>query len=194
MKKKIILASTSPRRSEILKTAGIEFEIIPSKFEEVFDNYDFEYKKIEEFAKNKALAVANSINQDALVIGADTVVVFDNKILGKPKDESESLSMLQKLSNNSHLVVTSICITDVKSKLTKISSVTSKVEFNNLSEKTIKEYVDKFKPLDKAGSYGIQELPEGFIKNIEGSFENIIGLCSDEVKKMLRDFAFVTTG
>lgn len=193
MKKKIILASSSPRRKEILEKMGLEFQIIPSDFEENLENFGFTYEKIEELACNKAKSTWDKLSSpfplsSYLVIGADTVVVLDDKILGKPKNEVEAFEMLNSLSGNKHSVVTSICIIDSSTSQEKVLSTTSFVEFSTLSEDLIKNYIKNYKPLDKAGSYGIQELPEGFIANIEGSFENIIGLCSETLKSMLKDF------
>ena len=93
--------------------------------------------------------------------------------------------MLNMLSNKKHFVVTSICVINSKTKIYKINSTTSYVEFNNLTDDMITDYINNFKPFDKAGSYGIQELPEGFVKAIEGSFENIIGLCPKALEKLL---------
>lgn len=186
MQKRIILASSSPRRKDILTKMGLEFEIIPSDFEENLENLDFNYEKIEELAYNKALSVAVGIDVPAFVIGADTVVVLNEKILGKPKDEAEAFQMLQALSGHKHSVVTSICVIDSLSAEKKILSTTSYVEFNLLNEDSIKNYIKNCKPFDKAGSYGIQELPEEFIADIEGSFENIIGLCSQSLETILK--------
>ncbi len=193
MKKKIILASSSPRRKNILTKMGLEFEIIPSDFEENLESLDFTYEKIEELSYLKAKSVLDKLNlhspftiHHSLIIGADTVVVLDDKILGKPKDEIEAFEMLQSLSGNKHSVVTSICVIDTQSLEKKILSTTSFVEFNTLSEDLIINYIKIYNPLDKAGSYGIQELPEGFIANIEGSFENIIGLCSQSLETLLK--------
>ena len=188
VKKKIILASSSPRRREILTKMGLEFEIIPSDYEEVFENFEFSYEKIEELAYNKAKAVADKTSEASLILGADTVVVLNQKILGKPKDECDATEMLRSLSGNKHSVVTSICIVDSESSQEKILSTTSFVEFNILSEDLIKGYIKNYKPFDKAGSYGIQELPDGFIAEIEGSLENIIGLCPIAVNKLLSAF------
>lgn len=183
--KQIILASSSPRRQEILKNLHLDFRIIPSLYKEKLDNDIFEYKKIENLAYNKALSVLETINYDAIIVAADTVVVLDNKILGKPKNKEHAFEMLNMLSGKEHFVVTSICLIDVLSKRKKISSTTSYVEFNNLTEEMIKDYINNYNPLDKAGAYGIQELPSGFIKNINGSFENIVGLCPKSLNKLL---------
>lgn len=170
---------------------GLEFEVIPSDFEESLESLDFTYEKIEELAYCKAKSVADNFSSlfplsSFLVIGADTVVVLSNKILGKPQDETEAFEMLQSLSGNKHSVVTSICVIDSLNFQKKVLSITSFVEFNILGEDLIKDYIINYKPLDKAGSYGIQELPEGFIANIEGSFENIIGLCSQSLETLLK--------
>ena len=107
---KIILASSSPRRRDILKEINLEFEIIPSKYEEDHTQTVFSYEFIEKLAYNKALEVAQRINENALVIGADTVVVIDNEILGKPKDEKEAILTLKRLSGRKHKVVTAIVV------------------------------------------------------------------------------------
>lgn len=190
--KKIILASSSPRRRQILENMGLEFEVIPSDYEEVFDDAEFSYEKIEELAYNKAKTVANKLhslftNHHSLIIGADTVVVLGDKILGKPKDKQDAFRMLKMLSGKRHFVVTSICVIDSKDKQEKVISTTSYVEFEELSDDLINDYIDKFEPFDKAGAYGIQELPKGFVKNIEGSFENIIGLCPLAVNQLVNN-------
>lgn len=186
--KKIVLASSSPRRKDILGTLDLEFEIIPSSYEEILENLDFTYEKIEELAYNKAKCVAQEVEHSALVIGADTVVVLEGQILGKPKDELDAVDMLNKLSGKTHFVVTSICVIDSENFEQKISSTTSHVEFEALSAEMINKYVNNYRPLDKAGSYGIQELPEGFVKSIKGSFENIIGLCPQSLINILQYF------
>lgn len=182
---KIILASASPRRREILTSMGLKFEIIPSDYDEILENLQFSYEKIEDLAYNKAKAVLKNITTPAIIISADTVVVLENEIIGKPQDEIEAINMLQKLSGKKHFVVTSVCAINSITSKKRILSETSYVEFNNLTIQLIENYIKNFNPLDKAGSYGIQELPEGFVKSIEGSFENIIGLCPLIVEKLL---------
>lgn len=186
--KKIVLASSSPRRKDILTKLGLEFEIIASSYEESLDDLNFSYEKIEELAYNKAEAVAKTLNYPALIIGADTVVVLDGQILGKPKDENNAIEVLRMLSGKVHSVVTSICIIESGALNKKILSTTSYVEFEKLSDEMIKNYVQNYNPLDKAGSYGIQELPKGFVKKIDGSLENIIGLCSSALHDAISSF------
>ena len=184
--KKIILASASPRRREILKGAGLKFEIHPSSYEEVLDSDVFSPQKIETLAYNKALSVAQETDENSVIIGADTVVVLNNKILTKPSGRSDAIFMLKSLSGVEHQVVTGICIIDKYDSKTLIDHVTTTVEFEYLTDEMIEYYVDTFKPFDKAGAYGIQELPEGYVKNVNGSFENVIGLCSQKVISMLK--------
>lgn len=186
--KNLILASSSPRRKKILSDMGLEFSVIPSCYEEKLSDLNFSYEKIETLAYNKAKTLLKDHPEiiGAVVLSADTVVVLDNKILGKPKGEKEAFFMLKELSNKTHSVVTSICVIDSETKEKQILSTTSKVTFNKLDDDMISFYINKFKPFDKAGSYGIQELPEGFVKEVEGSFENIVGLCSDSAKKVLK--------
>ncbi len=185
---KLILASTSPRRRQILSEMGLDFEIVPSNYEEILESFDFTYEKIEMLAYNKAKS--SILFNNSLVLSADTVVVLNNKILGKPKDKTEAFCMLQQLSGEKHSVVTSICVIDSETKDIKILSTTSYVEFEKLSEELINKYIETFNPLDKAGSYGIQELPSGFVKNVEGSYENIVGLCPIAVKKILSECGY----
>ena len=117
------------------------------------------------------------------------MVVIDNDILEKPHNESEAFKMLKRLSGRKHKVVTAIAV--IKSDTGKVmkKSVTSEVEFYPLTDEQIKNYVTQFHPLDKAGAYGIQELPEGFVKSYTGSLKNIIGLCPDALSEMLRQIA-----
>lgn len=192
-KRKIILASSSPRRVEILKNIGVDFDTIPSDYEEFLESLEFSYQKIETLAFNKALCVFNKVKNNpdlnhkySIILSADTVVILDNQILGKPKDKEEAINMLKKLSGHKHMVVTSVCAINLETTGKKILSETSYIEFEELAEEIILNYVEKFSPLDKAGAYGIQELPNGFIKSIEGSFKNIMGLCPEVVKNLIR--------
>lgn len=182
---KIILASSSPRRADILKKAKIEFEIMPSPYIEDHTTTVFSYEFIENLAYNKAKAVVPLINEPALIVGADTVVVLDNEILGKPDGKSGAYEMLKKLSGKTHFVVTSIVVINSETGELKKNSTTSYVTFENLSDEQINYYIDNFKPFDKAGSYGIQEMPEGYIKSYTGNLENIIGISSDSLKELL---------
>ena len=173
---KIILASSSPRRRELLKKTNYKFEIIPSPYIEDHTTTDFSYEFIEGLAEGKARAVVPLITEPAVIIGADTVVVLDGKILGKPSDKTEAFKMLQTLSGRTHIVVTGIAVINTQTGELKKAASTSHVTFEKLTDEQICYYIENFKPLDKAGSYGIQEMPDGYIKTYTGSLENIIGL------------------
>ena len=182
---KIILASSSPRRQDILRQNNYEFEIVPSPYIEDHTRTDFSYEFIENLAINKAKAVVPLVKEPAKIIGADTVVVLDGKILGKPDGEKGAFEMLRQLSGRTHSVVTAIAVIDTKTGELKKTAVTSYVTFEKLSEQQINFYIENFKPFDKAGSYGIQEMPDSYIKSYSGSLENIIGLCPKALKNLL---------
>lgn len=186
---KNILASSSPRRAEILKDKYI-FEIMPSPYEEVHATTAFSYGYVENLAYNKAKAVVPLVEGDCTIIGADTVVVLDGKILEKPKDIQDAKRMLKQLSGREHQVVTSIALINTKSGKSVIKSTTSHVVFNYLTDEMIDYYVDNFKPLDKAGAYGIQELPQGYVKSYSGSLENIIGICPKALDECFKELLF----
>lgn len=182
---KIILASSSPRRADILKKHNIEFKIIPSPYVEDHSTTDFSYDFIENLAYNKAKAVVPLVNEQSLIVGADTIVVLDGKILGKPNGYDGAFEMLKNLSGKTHHVVTAIVVMDSDTQNYKKQSTTSEVTFENLTDEQIKYYIDNFKPFDKAGSYGIQEMPKGYIKSYTGDLENIIGISSKALLEML---------
>jgi septum formation protein len=181
--KSIILASKSPRRKELLTLLDLEFTIEVREVDEIFpDNIDVT-EVAEYLAKLKASAFTD-IKIDQLIITADTVVVLDEQILGKPKNKAEARSMLQNLSNRSHQVITGVCINS--SDKTISFSNTTKVYFKELTASEIEYYIENYKPFDKAGSYGIQEWIGAIgITKIEGSYFNVVGLPIQELKEVL---------
>ena len=187
---KIILASNSPRRKKILTDLGLEFEVIPSNYEEKLETDIFSYDLIEDLATQKACDVVRRVGKDEIVLGADTVVVLHNKILGKPKDKEDAFNMLRDLSGQTHMVVTALCGINTKTNRAALLSTTSYVRFKELSDDLIQYYIDTFTPLDKAGSYGIQELPEGILDKYEGSYENIVGLAPEAVTAVLNQLGY----
>ena len=180
--KQIILASASPRRKELLLRAGIDFKVVPSNYEEKLNSLIFSEEKIEDIAKNKALDVAARFPDD-IIVSADTVVVLNNKIFTKPKNNEHAKSMLKELSGKTHFVQTSICVVFADKII--IKSTKTYVTFNILSDEDINNYIKAYKPFDKAGAYGIQELPENFIKNVDGDIENVIGIPTKVLGLML---------
>lgn len=187
---KLILASNSPRRKAILTEMGLDFTIIPSQYNEKLDSDDFTYDKIEDLATQKCLDVVRRVDKDSLVLAADTVVVLHNKILGKPHTKDIAYKMLKELSGATHMVVTAICAINTKTNRAVTMSTTSYVRFTNWTDDMIHNYIDTYTPLDKAGSYGIQELPPNYLDKFEGSFENIVGLCPESVKTVLNQLEY----
>ena len=187
---KLILASNSPRRKNILSELGLSFEVIPSNYDEKLPDDIFTYEKIEDLATQKCLDVVRRVDNNSLVLSADTVVVLHNKILGKPHSEKEAFEMLKSLSGNTHSVVTASCGINTQTNRAALLSTTSYVRFTSWTDEMINYYIDNFNPLDKAGSYGIQELPSGYLDRYEGSFENIVGLSPEAVLSILQELQF----
>ena len=154
--KKLILASSSPRRKELFQVLGVKFKIVPSQIKKEEINRDLSPKDyVRKLSYLKALDVA-SRTLNAIVVGADTIVVFKNKILGKPQTKKKAIEMLKKLSGKIHLVITGITVIDTATKQTAQDTVTTKVKFGKLDKNLITKYVLTGEPLDKAGAYGIQ--------------------------------------
>lgn len=183
--KKIILASASPRRKELLATAGVEFEVLVSDADETIPEGTLPVDAAMLTAEKKALAVAGKCT-GAVVIGADTIVVLDGRILGKPKDEADAKAMLRFLSGREHEVITGVCLTD-GAKTKKFAKV-SKVRFYELTDEEIAAYVATNEPMDKAGAYGIQGRGCVLVESIEGDYFNIVGLPVAATVRALADF------
>lgn len=179
----LILASKSPRRSQILKDFGYQFNTVTASFKEVcFDNMPQETAK--KNALGKATATFNTLSdkENSVVLGSDTVVCLDGKILGKPKDNADAINMLKSLSGKTHQVVTGYAVITSGKKIVGCSI--SDVTFNDLSPELIIKYVESGSPLDKAGAYGIQDdFP--LVKSYTGELNNVIGLPIESVKKIL---------
>lgn len=171
---RIILASGSPRRRELLGKSGLNFDVIPSPAEEIHDTTMAPGALCEENARLKAAAVARE-NTGAWVIGADTLVFLDDQPLGKPADRREATAMLTALSGRAHQVRTGVCVIDPHGRETTFHE-TTRVTFLTLNEAAIHEYHALVDPLDKAGAYAIQEHGERIIESIDGPFDNVMGL------------------
>lgn len=185
---KLILASNSPRRKDIFKKEGYDFEVIPSNYDENILNLPYKKELVENCAYKKALDVfkTHDFNSDFVIISADTVVVSDNKILGKPKDKLEAHLMLSNLSDKTHFVQTSVCL--MNKKLTLKNSEITYVTFRKLTDIEIDNYINTKNPLDKAGSYGIQDENFDFATQIKGNLDNVIGFPMTLFKKLLGNF------
>lgn len=185
---KIILASTSPRRIEILKNLGLKFKVVESGVEEDYPS-NLSLEKVPEYlAEKKASKVFEKLGEpkNTVVIGADTIVLKDGKLIGKPKDKKHAFEILRFLSGDSHFVITGICIVTEDKKI--IKSTKTKVYFRKLTEEEIWAYIKKEKNiLDKAGAYGIQDFGRVLVERIEGDFYNVVGLPVVLLMEMLRE-------
>ena len=171
----IILASESPRRQVLLHQIGMDFTAIISGIDEDI-SIDLPPNQLaKHFAREKAHAVALNY-PNKLVIGADTIVVFDGQIFGKPKDHEESFNMLSVLSGNTHQVITGVTLKLLDKNIDETFHEATNVTFNTLSERDINYYINTYNTLDKAGSYGIQDWLSAFVKRIDGCFYNVMGL------------------
>lgn len=182
---KLILASASPRRRELMALAGFDFEVITADVDEVLDPSLEPCELVMSLAFQKASAVAE-YNPDAAVIGADTVVVLDGKVLGKPHSEEEAVQMLRELSGNTHEVYTGVCI--IKGdKVHKFYECTG-VTFWPLEDELITQYVASKEPMDKAGAYGIQGKGSVLVKGIEGDYFNVVGFPVSRFYREIKPF------
>ena len=180
---KLVLASRSPRRMELLKEIHPLFEVAPSSIEEIMDIGFRPEENARNIARSKAESIAPNF-PDCWVIGADTLVTMDDEIFQKPEDEKDAERILKRLSGREHMVVTGICVVSPKKTLDK--SVISKVKIKPLAEKEIKDYIATGEPMDKAGAYAIQGKGSFMIRSFSGSKTNIIGLPLDELKTLLK--------
>lgn len=186
-KRRIILASSSPRRSEILKSIKLDFEVIPSSYEEKMTGSMDVQDEVTFLAYNKALNVSGKVNdRNSIIIGADTVVCKDGRILGKPSSRQDAFDTLKMLSGTNHFVITGLCVMDMTdNKIVKHAEKTE-VFFRDLTDDQIDRYIDTREPFDKAGSYGIQGLGSVFVKKIDGCYFNVVGLPVYKLYDILR--------
>ena len=191
---KIYLASNSPRRKELLAGLDIDFEV--KVLEGIDESYpqDLPVGKVAEYiSKTKANAYKDVIGDDELVITADTIVVLHDKVMGKPEGREDAVNMLKTLSGKTHQVITGVCLTTKTQQ--RVTSVVSEVTFKELPDEEINYYVDRYKPYDKAGAYGIQEWI-GYIgvTGLKGSYFNVMGLPVQRIYQELRLMGVVTHG
>ena len=183
---RIILASKSPRRREILENTKVRFSIKESQIDETIKLNESPKDTVKRLAYEKALDVAKN-NEDALVIGADTVVVIDDKILGKPKDETEAYNMIKLLSGKTHYVITGFALINLSLNKKVVDCEISQVTFKKLSKDCIEDYIQTGESLDKAGAYGIQGYGGLLVENIQGDYFNIVGLPISKISDCLKD-------
>jgi septum formation protein len=183
----LILASASPRRRELLRAAGIAFEVQATDIPEIPGDGEAPRAFAERLARDKAMTVAVA-KPEAWVLGADTIVVVDGEILGKPRDAEDAAQMLRMLSGRAHRVITAVCLARTgKLRVEDVRSEETLVEFSKLSEEDISYYISTGEPMDKAGAYGIQGIAARWIPRIEGDYSNVVGLPVALVWRMLRE-------
>ena len=180
----VILASASPRRSELLTSMEIEFEVVPSHVEEIIDGYDFIPELCEANARIKAEPIAE-LHPECLVIAADTMVYLEDNVFGKPTDLEDAHQMISKLQGRTHQVSTGVTLIYHNEEIKKSLSVITNVTFLPLNSQQISDYLNKIDPLDKAGGYAIQEHKQLIAKRVSGSISNVIGLPVERLKEEL---------
>jgi len=176
----LVLASASPRRAELLRAAGFDFDVLPAEVDETMDVEETPDGYVRRVAQLKAQTVARRA-PDRAVLGADTIVVVDHEILGKPADAEDARRMLRRLSGREHVVMTAVCLVNPAaregaSKRLELRVVRTTVEFSPLSGAEIDWYIASGEPMDKAGAYAVQGLAARFVARVDGSYSNIVGL------------------
>lgn len=184
----IILASGSPRRQQFFKEMDLHYSIRLKEIEEIYPEH-LQAEEITNFlAKLKASAFENELEENDILVTSDTIVWLNGKALGKPKDYNDAFQMLQQLANQTHEVITSVCLKSIDK--TDVFHCVTKVTFSNLSDEAIRYYLDNYKPFDKAGSYGIQDwIGLVGISKIEGSYTNVVGLPTEMLFQKLMNYA-----
>jgi len=184
---KLILASSSQRRKDILKMVKLNFDVIPSNIDENYEKKLNPKQIVKKLSQKKAMAVSIKY-PNSYVIGADTIVNVKNKILNKPKNKIEAFKMLKFLSNTEHLVLTGVCLINKKDNVIFNFVEITKVYFYKLDEQLILKYINTESPYDKSGSYGIQDYSACFVKKIEGCYYNVVGFPISKFLNVLRTF------
>ena len=184
----IILASGSPRRQQFFKEMDLHYTIRLKEIEEIYPEH-LQAEEITNFlAELKASAFENELKENDVLVTSDTIVWLNGKALGKPKDYDDAFQMLQQLANQTHEVITSVCLKSIDK--TEVFHCVTKVTFSNLSDEAIKYYLDSYQPFDKAGSYGIQDwIGLIGISKIEGSYTNVVGLPTEMLFQKLMNYA-----
>ncbi|KTD12068.1 septum formation protein [Legionella gratiana] len=184
---KIILASASPRRLQILQEHGFTAVVMPADIEEILQKDEEAKEYVTRLAREKAQTVLSQVAIDDadLILAADTTVVYRNHILEKPHNYEDAYRMLRMLSGNSHEVYTGYALVFLPQQQWCIDYVTTNITFHSLTEQQIKNYIDSGDPFDKAGGYGIQQVRDTFVKEIKGSYYNVMGLPIEEILKKI---------
>lgn len=186
----LVLCSNSPRRKQLLENAGFEFHVLTSQLSEILDKNLTIDDALMELARSKAKAVLDNPKilelKDILLLSADTEVILDGIIFGKPSTRGQAIDFLRRLSSRTHDVKTAVCCWDLNSKKIISEVETSKVTFRELTKVEISEYVATGDPMDKAGGYGIQGTAKNFITSVDGAWDNVMGLPVERVNRILK--------
>lgn len=186
---KVILASKSPRRIEILEKIVKEFEVVQSNFDENTIDFKGDIEKyVKDLSRNKAIEVSKRLSEPSIVIAADTVVFQNGKVLEKPKNEEDAFSMLSSLSGNTHKVYSGICLINTYDDTVVTDCDCTEVRFSELNPRQIRNYINSGEPMDKAGAYGIQGLGGAFVEGIKGCYYNVMGLPLNKLYKALENY------
>ncbi len=182
----IVLASKSPRRKELLGLLDLDFQIITADIDETMNPSLPVTDEVARISYQKAVAVADGLDKETIIISADTIVELDGKLMGKPKDKTDASGMLKSLSGKSHNVHTAVTVLRGDNHITRV--VTTAVTFRDITDNEINEYIETLEPMDKAGSYGIQGRGSKFVSGIVGDYFNVVGLPVCELSLMLKKF------
>jgi len=190
MKSSFILASASPRRQQLLRDIGLQFDVIPGDVNEDFLSDELPVDYVSRMSREKSDAIARKV-PDAWVLGADTIVIIDGEVLGKPLTREDARNMLIKLSGREHCVITGFTIVKKSAHTTMTNAVESRVVFKTIEADELEWYIDSPEPYDKAGAYAVQGMAGYFVKEIHGSYTNVVGLPLTEVVTALKEVGAV---
>jgi septum formation protein len=182
---RVILASASPRRRELLRLIGVDHEVRPADIDESYLPGERPDAHAERLARGKAVAIASVAGADAVTIGSDTIVVVDGDVLGKPRDREHAGQMLRRLSGRSHVVMTGVAVSWCGKTLSGVEQVD--VTFRALSDDEIERYIDTGEPMDKAGAYGIQGFGATIVERVDGDYFAVMGLALNRLAGLLRE-------
>ena len=188
MRKKVILASSSPRRREICESYGLKAQVIKPKIKEKVNFKEGPYEFVMGLSFQKAYSIAKNLKSSELVMASDTIVYFNGEKIGKPKDEEEAFKTLKKLSGKTHKVISGLAIIEAGSNLKIVDYVETLVKFKELSNEKIDAYIKTKEALDKAGSYGIQGYGQLLVEEIKGSYLNVVGFPIERVSDILEEY------
>ncbi len=186
---KILLASTSPRRASLLDLLRLDFEVVPPKIDEAHRPEEGPEEYVQRLALEKAQAVMEQ-GHNGLILGADTVVVLDGKIIGKPKDKDDAFVIIKRLAGRIHMVYTGLVLYEPKQDIEIVDYAKTMVKMSALKNHEVENYIETREPLDKAGAYGIQGIGGSLIEEVKGCYFNVVGLPLSLLRRMLNDLGY----